>query len=307
MRLPGLFTHRAFGPAFRWTVGLWAFGYILLELLMIATGRWGQGASLVTGAIQFTASIGLATLLLAVVLALDAMPLVKRVVGIASMFVGVVAVQGFVDLTSNWMIAELIEDGMAWATFDLTRYLRVSFIYVWVFALNLVLIYISMYHSRVRDQQLELAETKAQVVQAQLAMLRYQLNPHFLFNTLNAISDRHRVRRAQRYRAPPGRGLSPRQVRPDPVPEGRLDQPHQSRCGRRATDDRGRSDQMGTCPVRRSHPHGPLTGPDDGARSAEGRQNDQIRHARGLAEGAERRLWHGRLRLGPPGRDPDLA
>lgn len=39
-----------------------------------------------------------------------------------------------------------------------------------------------------RDQQRQLAQARAEAREAQLAALRLQLNPHFLFNTLNAIS-----------------------------------------------------------------------------------------------------------------------
>ncbi len=44
------------------------------------------------------------------------------------------------------------------------------------------------YHQQLQDQTEQTLQATAAAHQAQLTMLRYQLNPHFLFNTLNAIS-----------------------------------------------------------------------------------------------------------------------
>ena len=44
------------------------------------------------------------------------------------------------------------------------------------------------YHQQLQEQTQQTLKATAAAHQAQLKMLRYQLNPHFLFNTLNAIS-----------------------------------------------------------------------------------------------------------------------
>ena len=61
--------------------------------------------------------------------------------------------------------------------FDLTLLGAWSALY---YAINFVL--------QVEEQADRLERLEAQATSAQLAMLRYQLNPHFLFNTLNSIS-----------------------------------------------------------------------------------------------------------------------
>jgi len=50
------------------------------------------------------------------------------------------------------------------------------------------LYYAINFYLRVEEQNDQLILLENQATQAQLAMLRYQLNPHFLFNTLNSIS-----------------------------------------------------------------------------------------------------------------------
>lgn len=64
-----------------------------------------------------------------------------------------------------------------------------------VFYLDLTLLgawsalyYAINFYLQIEEQNDQLMRLENQATQAQLAMLRYQLNPHFLFNTLNSIS-----------------------------------------------------------------------------------------------------------------------
>src|SRR5512139_237552 len=50
------------------------------------------------------------------------------------------------------------------------------------------LYYAINFYLQIEEQNDQLMRLENQATQAQLAMLRYQLNPHFLFNTLNSIS-----------------------------------------------------------------------------------------------------------------------
>lgn len=74
-----------------------------------------------------------------------------------------------------------------------TDYLRVEFVYR--FHLGWLTYWILLAalrgletRRRLRDERLRSAELETQLVQSQLQTLRMQLQPHFLFNTLNAIS-----------------------------------------------------------------------------------------------------------------------
>lgn len=58
----------------------------------------------------------------------------------------------------------------------------------WVFFMWAGYYFAQDYAFRVRRQAYDLARAQEAAHQAQIKMLRYQLNPHFLFNTLNALS-----------------------------------------------------------------------------------------------------------------------
>jgi signal transduction histidine kinase len=52
----------------------------------------------------------------------------------------------------------------------------------------LVCLHATSFYNRYREKELRAAQLESQLAQAQLLALRSQLNPHFLFNTLHAIS-----------------------------------------------------------------------------------------------------------------------
>jgi two-component system, LytTR family, sensor kinase len=68
------------------------------------------------------------------------------------------------------------------------RVLGLSYIHMTLLGAWSALYYAINYYLQVEEQNDRLERLEAQATSAQLAMLRYQLNPHFLFNTLNSIS-----------------------------------------------------------------------------------------------------------------------
>lgn len=61
-------------------------------------------------------------------------------------------------------------------------------IYVWIYGLYVTVAGLIMTTYVMRDQERRLAAATAAAQEAQLTALRFQINPHFLFNTLNAVT-----------------------------------------------------------------------------------------------------------------------
>jgi two-component system LytT family sensor kinase len=61
-------------------------------------------------------------------------------------------------------------------------------IHVWVYVACVTVYWILHYSDELVEKERRLAETQSLMIDAQNRMLRYQINPHFLFNTLNALS-----------------------------------------------------------------------------------------------------------------------
>jgi len=61
-------------------------------------------------------------------------------------------------------------------------------IHVWVYVACVTAFWVLHYSDELMEKERRLAETQRLMVDAQNRMLRYQINPHFLFNTLNALS-----------------------------------------------------------------------------------------------------------------------
>jgi len=102
--------------------------------------------------------------------------------GTAAALAIAVSVYSFID---SWVL------GLTGSSGD-SDFVRI-FIGIYFFDLTLLGAWSALYYAinfflQVEQQADRLERLEAQATSAQLAMLRYQLNPHFLFNTLNSIS-----------------------------------------------------------------------------------------------------------------------
>jgi sensor histidine kinase YesM len=158
----------------------WAGAFILRGISGLANG---QPISFLIPVLISTVTGYSLTLLMAVIfrLLLKQRPLITWTVSILVVLVAA-GIGAFIDA---WVFT-MQNRGGGLASLQLllgAYYLTVTLLFAWS-----ALYYAINFYLTVEEQADQLLHLEAQASSAQLAMLRYQLNPHFLFNTLNSIS-----------------------------------------------------------------------------------------------------------------------
>ncbi|MDI9240667.1 histidine kinase [Lysobacter sp. LF1] len=104
---------------------------------------------------------------------------------LATMILPILASSAVMDLTTRAVLVKFCD---TCAPTSRIAYLAYSLSYIYV-VLAWVGMYLGIkYYRQLQDETQRALAARSMAHQAQLKMLRYQLNPHFLFNTLNAIS-----------------------------------------------------------------------------------------------------------------------
>jgi hypothetical protein len=172
------------------TVVIWSFGYLLLDAIAFLTGRAAPGITLLASLPMFALGVG-QTLALnhlrnrpELASAWLRWPLLVVAVLAAA------AIQSLFDVYwMRFLAMNLFPAWQEWALFiDLPRLLTVAFGYIWTFCLALTLLGAMRAMGKAHENATRAATAEAEAANAVSAALRLQLNPHFLFNTLNSIA-----------------------------------------------------------------------------------------------------------------------
>ncbi|WP_293452797.1 histidine kinase [Phenylobacterium sp.] len=163
---------------------LWTLTYVIVTARMLADPMPYAGSMalrrLFMAACGFLACVAIGRILSA----LAERPIWQRLVAATLLSVAGGFAYSYLNYIVFYMVAPL------WKMEPLTP-ISLAFtasMFFWTFISWCALYFAIRYEEDLKEKNLRLVSTQALAIDAQNRMLRYQINPHFLFNTLNALS-----------------------------------------------------------------------------------------------------------------------
>jgi two-component system, LytTR family, sensor kinase len=180
------FRGTALGP----TIVIWVFGYILVDAIAVLIGRTPPGLMLAASAPMFALGVSQALVLNGLRNSPSPKGLALRWLLLLVAIAAATAVQTLFDIFwLRWLSLNFMPVWQEWALdTSLQRLLAAGFLYLWTFCLALTLLWAMRASGMAEASTARAATAEAAAAKAVAAALRLQLNPHFLFNTLNSIS-----------------------------------------------------------------------------------------------------------------------
>jgi signal transduction histidine kinase len=161
----------------------WALQFGEFTALSFIANPWNPGAYVVPRIVVFAIGLLVTACMIAALNRSLHRPLAPRLALTAALILAA----SLVHALSNFALFRLLLPGQL-APFNPTEYLNQLFTWIWFFTSIAGAVLAIAYAFEVRERERRLGHLRAIAQEAQLRALRYQLNPHFLFNTLNSIA-----------------------------------------------------------------------------------------------------------------------
>ena len=175
------------GAAFRYSAILWVAITAFVTTGAALAGMMASWIDWLVVLLGVVSAIGIAGVLYLTFLAVGGWPQVAAWAAIAGAVALCGALQTGADFATQYLDHALTPgpgapDLTYWSAFQL------AFVYVGLYAANAALLQVAFSSLLVRDQEADLLRKEAEAAQAELRILRVQLNPHFMFNALSALA-----------------------------------------------------------------------------------------------------------------------
>lgn len=177
------------------TLGVWGLDTLLFGLPYLATGKAPQVGMSVSYLLFAAAGLLMSALVYRRAARTPQDGDTVRFTALLPTLLAAAAAVALFDLVVGGQARHVLDGAHPTARVVAGRFVSQLMVAAWMFAL-LGALYLMMFALRMtRERERQLADARAQALAAEaqasaarLAALRYQLNPHFLFNTLNAVS-----------------------------------------------------------------------------------------------------------------------
>jgi hypothetical protein len=193
--------HRPWRGVLLLTLALWAFCFLTYYAITFLWTNWAPPAWLLGFNLAATlGGIAVSLALAAALMKIDPRRGVGRIAGAVAITLVAALLQTLIDqqvwreLASQFMQPTPRPTSLAGVLADFTQAMRTPIAafrllsYLWVLGLFAAAVVLLIELGAGRRRERQLVEAQAMARTAQLAALRYQLDPHFLFNCLNNVS-----------------------------------------------------------------------------------------------------------------------
>jgi hypothetical protein len=182
---PRRFRRREFGVALLLTVILWLAALFLWTAQDLLSGQAFPGPYRLVVVETFVLGLSFSGVLAAVIGLTRRLPRISAIAVTSAAAILLAMLHGWIDAHA---LAQMRAD-MGLAPAPISRlFISGLMPFVLIYGLYAAALGLMLSAMTTRQREIQLAEARSAAQQAQLAALRFQLNPHFLFNTLNAIS-----------------------------------------------------------------------------------------------------------------------